>query len=138
MQANLLTLIAQLGQFLINLWKKLYKLVILLIILNRRRLRLQYPGIVFLPCFAHQCNLAVGEIFKESNEFKVASKKALKIVSYFNHAINSYFIGRLQDIQFQIYKTCITLVCPADTRWNSYSYCFKSLIKSHQALQVST
>ncbi|CAG8755131.1 18990_t:CDS:2, partial [Gigaspora rosea] len=27
------------------------------------------------------------------------------------------------------------LILPADTRWNSYSYCFKSLIKSHQALQ---
>ncbi|CAG8469248.1 1596_t:CDS:2 [Scutellospora calospora] len=45
----------------------------------RRRLRLQYPEIVFLPCFAHQCNLTVGEIFKESTEFKLAMKQSIKI-----------------------------------------------------------
>ncbi|KAG9288258.1 hypothetical protein G9A89_021289 [Geosiphon pyriformis] len=45
----------------------------------RRRLRLQYPKFVFLPCFAHQCNLAVGDIFKESNEFKTASKQTITI-----------------------------------------------------------
>ncbi|CAG8677084.1 6107_t:CDS:2 [Cetraspora pellucida] len=43
----------------------------------RRRLRLLYPKIIFLPCFTYQCNLAVGEIFKESNEFKATSKQNL-------------------------------------------------------------
>lgn len=91
----------------------------------RCRLRLQHPGIVFLPCFAHQCNLAMGEIFKESDEFKTAMKQAIKIVGYFNNRINSYFIRKLRDIQKQLYSKYIALICPSDTRWNSYFYCFK-------------
>ncbi|CAG8570871.1 6411_t:CDS:2, partial [Scutellospora calospora] len=76
-----------------------------------------------------------GEIFKESNEFKTASKKAITIVAYFNNAIHSYFIGKLREIQKQIYNNYITLICLADTQWNSYCYCFKSLLKSRQALR---
>ena len=79
----------------------------------------------------------MGEIFKESTEFKSAMKKSIKIVSYFNNALNSYFIGKLRDVQKQKYSKYITLICPGDTRWNSYCYCFKSLIKSRQALRVS-
>ncbi|PKB98587.1 hypothetical protein RhiirA5_464210 [Rhizophagus irregularis] len=45
----------------------------------RRQLRLKYPQYVFLPCFAHQCNLAVGEIFKESSILKNASTNAVKL-----------------------------------------------------------
>lgn len=122
------------GKYYIVSLKKIY---ILITLLNRRRLRLQYPKFAFLPCFAHQCNLAVGDIFKESNEFKIASKQAITIVGYFNNAIHSYFIGKLREVQKRIYSNYITLICPGDTRWNSYCYCFKSLIKSRQALRVS-
>ncbi|GET01014.1 ribonuclease H-like domain-containing protein [Rhizophagus clarus] len=59
----------------------------------RRRLRLEYAEIVFLPCFAHQCQLAIGDIFKESPILKTASSKAIKIASYFKNANNSYFIA---------------------------------------------
>ena len=65
-------------------------------------------------------------------------KQSIKIVSYFNNTRHSYFIGKLRDIQKQIYFKYITLICPGDTRWNSYCYCFKSLLKSRQALRVST
>ncbi|CAB4378721.1 unnamed protein product [Rhizophagus irregularis] len=65
----------------------------------RRCLQLEYAEIVFLPCFAHQCQLAIGDIFKESSILKTASSKAIKIASYFKNANNSYFIGKLRDIQ---------------------------------------
>ncbi|GES87938.1 ribonuclease H-like domain-containing protein [Rhizophagus clarus] len=65
----------------------------------RRRLQLQFPEIVFLPCFAHQCQLAIGDIFKESPTLKAASSKAITVAAYFKNTNNSYFIGKLQDIQ---------------------------------------
>ncbi|GBB96440.1 hypothetical protein RclHR1_27580001 [Rhizophagus clarus] len=101
----------------------------------RRRLRLEYAEIVFLPCFAHQCQLAIGDIFKESPILKTASSKAIKIASYFKNANNSYFIGKLRDIQNELYDKYYSIVIPGETRWNSHYFCFKSLIRSKQALR---
>ncbi|GES91525.1 ribonuclease H-like domain-containing protein [Rhizophagus clarus] len=100
-----------------------------------RRLRLEYAEIVFLPCFAHQCQLAIGDIFKESPILKTASSKAIKIASYFKNANNSYFIGKLRDIQNELYDKYYSIVIPGETRWNSHYFCFKSLIRSKQALR---
>ncbi|GET01887.1 ribonuclease H-like domain-containing protein [Rhizophagus clarus] len=102
---------------------------------TRRRLRLEYAEIVFLPCFAHQCQLAIGDIFKESPILKTASSKAIKIASYFKNANNSYFIGKLRDIQNELYDKYYSIVIPGETRWNSHYFCFKSLIRSKQALR---
>src|SRR5438045_9129462 len=66
--------------------------------LYRRQLRLKYPEYIFLPCFAHQCNLAVGEIFKESSTLAIASADAVKLFLYFNYSNNIYFIGMLSNI----------------------------------------
>ncbi|CAJ0637085.1 2897_t:CDS:2, partial [Entrophospora sp. SA101] len=41
-------------------------------------LRVKHVQITFLPCYAHQMNLFVGEIFKESVEFKATSTDAIK------------------------------------------------------------
>ncbi|EXX57983.1 hypothetical protein RirG_202060 [Rhizophagus irregularis DAOM 197198w] len=101
----------------------------------RRRLRLEYAEIVFLPCFAHQCQLAIGDIFKESSILKTASSKAIKIASYFKNANNSYFIGKLRDIQNELYEKYYSIVIPGETRWNSHYFCFKSLIRFKQALR---
>ncbi|PKY59949.1 hypothetical protein RhiirA4_483120 [Rhizophagus irregularis] len=65
----------------------------------RRQLRFKYLQYVFLPYFAHQCNLAIGEIFKESSILKNASTNAVKLVNYFNHPNNVYFIRKLRNIQ---------------------------------------
>ncbi|GES87763.1 ribonuclease H-like domain-containing protein [Rhizophagus clarus] len=97
--------------------------------------RLEYAEIVFLPCFAHQCQLAIGDIFKESPILKTASSKAIKIASYFKNANNSYFIGKLRDIQNELYDKYYSTVIPGETRWNSHYFCFKSLIRSKQALR---
>ena len=61
----------------------------------RRQLRIEYPNKVFLPCMAHQMNLVVGDIFKESLQYKQASKDAIRIVSYF-HSF-TYFTGLLRN-----------------------------------------
>jgi hypothetical protein len=109
----------------------------LLYFLYRRQLRLKYPEYIFLPCFAHQCNLAVGEIFKESNILAKASINAVKLYLYFTSSRNAYFIGKLRDIQTELYSKCFAIIKPGDTRWNSYYECFKSLIRTKQALRVS-
>jgi hypothetical protein len=95
-------------------------------------------SIVFLPCFAHQINLCVGEIFKESTEFKVTVDQANKLATYFRNANNKFFIGQLKELQHEIYGKYITPIAPGETRWNSiYETCL-SLLKTQQALQVST
>jgi hypothetical protein len=93
--------------------------------------------IVFLPCFAHQLNLCVGEIFKESVEFKTTISKAIKLATYFRNANHKYFISCLRDIQYDIYKKIMMLSVPNETRWNSYYNMCISLLKTQRALQVS-
>jgi len=107
-----------------------------LFINNRRRLRLKYTNITFLPCFAHQMNLFVGEIFKESDKFKQASAKAIKIALYFKSSLNKYFIGQLRTLQKETYGTYIQIAIGNDTRWNSHYECFRTLLKSKGALRV--
>jgi len=107
------------------------------LIYNRRRLRLEYPHIVFLPCFAHQCQLAICDIFKESLTLKTASIKAITVAAYFKNGNNSYFIGKLRDIQKELYNKYYSIMVPGETRWNSHYFCFKSLVRSRQALRVN-
>ncbi|CAB4414072.1 unnamed protein product [Rhizophagus irregularis] len=102
----------------------------------RRRLRLKYVHITFLPCFAHQMNLFVGEIFKESEKFKQASIKAIKIALYFKSSLHKYFIGQLRTLQKESYGKYIQIAIGNDTRWNSHYECFRTLIKSKGALRT--
>lgn len=103
----------------------------------RRRLRISTRSVVFLPCFAHQINLCVGEIFKESTDYKTTADHGLKLATYFRNSNNKYFIAQLKDLQYEIYKKHITPIVPGETRWNSiYTMCV-SLLKTQKALQVS-
>ncbi|CAB4483379.1 unnamed protein product [Rhizophagus irregularis] len=101
-------------------------------------------------------NLAVKELFKWLNpmlelpDHKQLSGRILKKASnnlkdiVFNDAINyglcfrkcccksKVWLGRLQNKQAAIYK----VHTPATTRWNSYYYCFASLLKTKGALRV--
>jgi hypothetical protein len=81
--------------------------------------------------------LAVGEIFKESSTLKEASTNAVKLFLYFNHPNNAYFIGKLRNIQMELYSKYYAIIKPGDTRWNSYYDCFKSLTRTKQALRVN-
>ncbi|RHZ86780.1 hypothetical protein Glove_46g127 [Diversispora epigaea] len=71
----------------------------------RLRLRNLHRELVFLPCYTHQVNLCVGEIFKVSPEFKTTSTYALKIAAYFKNANNKYFIGQLLSPEFKTTST---------------------------------
>ena len=83
---------------------------------------------------AHQMNLIFGEIFKESELYQRTSKEVIQIVSFFHNS--TFFTGNLRDEQMRIYKKTITLVTPGDTRWNSYYFCFHSILKSKLVLKV--
>ena len=89
---------------------------------------------LFLPCFAHQVNLVVGEIFKESSDYREVSTKAIELVSFFN--TSSYFLRKLREEQKSIYDKVIALQHPCVTRWNSHYICFNSLVKTEIALKI--
>ena len=84
---------------------------------------------------AHQMNLVVGEIFKESDIYQQTSTKAIKIVSYFH--LSSYFTGLLWNEQKSLYDKTISLATPSETWWNSYYFCFYSVLKTEAALKVN-
>jgi hypothetical protein len=81
-------------------------------------------------------NLFVGEIFKESDKFKQAAIKAIKMALYFKSSNNKYFIGNLRTLQKEAYGKYIQIAIGNDTRWNSHYECFRTLIKSKGALRV--
>ena len=61
----------------------------------------------FLPCFAHQLNLCVGEIFKESTDLKISLSHAIQLATYFKNANNKFFIARLRDQQKNLMENII-------------------------------
>ena len=79
-------------------------------------------------------NLIFGKIFKENILYQRISKEAIRIVSFFHSSI--FFTGNLRDEQMRIYNKTIALITPGDTRWNSYYFCFHSILKSKSALKV--
>ena len=100
----------------------------------RSYLRQKHRELLFLPCFAHQVNLVVGEIFKESSDYREVSAKAIELVSFFN--TSSYFLGKFREEQKSIYDKVIALQHPCVTRWNSHYICFNSLVKTEIALKI--
>jgi len=77
-------------------------------------MRVEFPNKIFLPCMAHQLNLIVGEIFKESDNYQHTSTKAVKIVSYFHSS--TYFTGLLKNEQKAIYGKTVALATSGETR----------------------
>ncbi|GET54624.1 ribonuclease H-like domain-containing protein [Rhizophagus irregularis DAOM 181602=DAOM 197198] len=102
----------------------------------RRRMRILKRSIIFLPCFAHQINLCVGEIFKESTEFKTTIDRAIRLATYFKNSNHKFFIAHLKEQQYETYKKYIAIAVPGETRWNSVYYMCISLLKTQQALQI--
>ena len=100
-------------------------------------MRISNRSIIFLPCFTHQINLCVGEIFKESTEFKTTIDRAIRLATYFGNSNHKFFIGRLRNQQYETYKKHIAISVPGETRWNSLYYMCVSLLKTQQALQVN-
>ncbi|PKY61299.1 hypothetical protein RhiirA4_449822 [Rhizophagus irregularis] len=103
---------------------------------SRRKLRISNRKITFLPCFAHQLNLCIGEVFKESTDLKVSMNHAIKLATYFRNANNKFFIAKLRDQQKITYGKYYTLAVPGETRWNSYYEVCTSVLRIQQALQI--
>jgi hypothetical protein len=83
---------------------------------------------------AHQMNLIVGDIFKESETYRITSKNAVRVVSYFHSS--PYFTGVLRKEQRSCYNQTISLITPGETHWNSFYFCFNSVLKTEAALKV--
>ena len=98
-------------------------------------MRIEYPNKIFLSCMTHQMNLVVGDIFKTSNMYQQTSTKAIKIVSYFHSS--AYFTGLLRNEQKSLYGKTIALATSGKTRWNSYYFCFHSILKTEAAFKVA-
>ncbi|CAG8800461.1 1309_t:CDS:2, partial [Gigaspora rosea] len=62
-------------------------------------------------------------------------KQAIGIASYFTDQRHSKAISSLCDEQQRIYKAIYSFVLSVTTRWNSYYYCFATLLRSKRALQ---
>lgn len=100
-------------------------------------MRITNRPIVFLPCYAHQINLCVGEIFKESTDFKVTIDKAVHLATYFKNSNHKFFIAKLRDEQYAEYGKWFTIDAPGETQWNSFYTVCSSLARSQKALQVN-
>jgi hypothetical protein len=78
----------------------------------------------------------MADIFKENDNFNEVAKNANKIATYFTLKLHTYFIGKLRDEQQTQYEKYINLIPPGDTRWNSYYYCFASILNTKEVLKV--
>ncbi|RHZ85357.1 hypothetical protein Glove_66g160 [Diversispora epigaea] len=96
----------------------------------------KFLEIVFLPCIAYQCQLAIGDLFKASPILRTASSKAIMVTAFFKNANNSYFIDKLHDIHQELYYKYYSIIVPAKTHWNSNYFCFNSLVRSKQGKGV--
>ncbi|CAG8792392.1 4386_t:CDS:2, partial [Cetraspora pellucida] len=78
---------------------------------------------VFIPCFAHQANCCIGELFKESLSFKNTNKNAIRIVTFFHHSV--YFTAKLRDEQLIFKNLDISqfrtkMITRLERRWSTW------------------
>jgi hypothetical protein len=71
----------------------------------RRELSKLRPDIAFLPCFAHQINLTIGDIFKSFPEFKETLDAAGAIVAFFNRSVGH--TERLSETEIMTAFGCV-------------------------------
>ncbi|GES89019.1 ribonuclease H-like domain-containing protein [Rhizophagus clarus] len=102
---------------------------------ERERLIEVIPKIKDLIQEINKLNIKLNAIVSDSAFAYAAARKAITVAAYFKNANNSYFISKLRDIQKELYNKCYSIVIPGETRWNSHYYCFKSLVRSKQALR---
>lgn len=57
---------------------------------TRRIVQAQMRDLTYLPCFAQQTNLILGDIFKSVPGYKETSKKAIKVVAISNASTNTW------------------------------------------------
>ncbi|CAG8818354.1 33337_t:CDS:2, partial [Gigaspora margarita] len=92
-----------------------------------RKLRKELLTIIWLPCFAHQANLCIADIFKSSQSFFSAIKQAVVVTTFFNKS--PFFTTLLKNIcnDFKILYFALTNSC--ETQWYLYFNCIQALLK---------
>jgi hypothetical protein len=97
----------------------------------RREFSKLRPDIAFLPCFAHQLNLTIGDMFKSFPEFKETLDTAGAIVAFFNRSVGN--IERLRQAAGPGFRS---LKSPCDTRWSSQFACLCSVSNALDHIEV--
>jgi hypothetical protein len=102
----------------------------------RKLIKRSHPGVVTLWCVSHLLNLLFGDVLK-SNSGMIRVKGVIEeCVSMVNWILNRQVaLGLLREKQRELYNKQIALVQPGDTRWNSYIYMVKSVVKTSEALR---
>ncbi|KAJ3519444.1 hypothetical protein NMY22_g13201 [Coprinellus aureogranulatus] len=85
----------------------------------RRVLRMKYPWLVTIDCWAHQINLVLSNYFKVKGCLISIVNEALEIVKWFNN--HSHALGLLRQQQLASGLTrYVSLILPVLTRWTSH------------------
>ncbi|CDR46874.1 hypothetical protein NBRC10512_003677 [Rhodotorula toruloides] len=90
------------------------------------------PTIIVVPCYAHQINLVVGDLFKkrngETSMFKTVADEIIKVVSWFCEHSRAY--AMLRNAQKKKgFPRILALVYPVATRWSSQHACAARLLE---------
>ncbi|CAG8515375.1 14606_t:CDS:2 [Dentiscutata heterogama] len=93
-----------------------------------RKLRKELSTIIWLPCFAHQANLCIVDIFKSSQSFFTTIKQAVVVTTFFNKS--PFFTTLLKNTCNDLKIPYFALTNPTKTRWYSYFNCIRALLKS--------
>src|ERR1044072_4186040 len=97
-------------------------------------MHVEYKDKVFLPCMAHQMNLVLVIFLKNQKNIRRFQQKQFGLLVFFIWLLTLLVI--LRDKQLLIYNKTIALLRPEDTCWNSYYFCFHSLLKTEATLKV--
>jgi Protein of unknown function (DUF 659)/hAT family C-terminal dimerisation region len=95
-------------------------------------LRPEFQHIHQVGCTSHQLNLTIGDILK-LEPWTTTCSKATQVAKWFrSHHVP---LALLRSLQVQQHGKEISLQLPVPTRWQSNAGCFRSLLKSKEALQ---
>lgn len=95
-------------------------------------MKLAYPSIIFNPCWAHQINLVVGDLFKSSPVMRKVDAQMRAIANWFNtHSRPNAMMGTYQER-----PKPLTLIRAVQTRWTSHFVASKRLLQLAISLQT--
>ena len=100
----------------------------------RSLLQKLYTWIIVLLCWAHQCNLLVGD-YLTLGHYRNAVNNALEVVKWFNN--HGAALDLLRNEQLTTYpdrSRPLVLILPVLTRWTSHFHAVKRLLELQRAL----
>lgn len=101
-----------------------------------QQLRASHPERVFLPCFAHQVALTLGDVFKCSPLFLQILSRCLIIIEHFDRSPADMKL--LREKQVAIHGKTSIFFYPRDKKWKSQHECVMSILRNKRVLQVGS